>query len=209
MSAVNPKKSYLRVKEEHGGTYDAGARIGTYGCQFCIGIYFQIGRSKAFCAHIRPRPDGNGFQGITSEAEGARLKTKTIEKLTSHAKENGWSVEHVDKTSVIMVCPLPDHATNVAAGCQSEHHPFAKRPGWYVIEGIKAFLDLPEFQVDTQSQGFVVGGGKDQPVIKVPFDPSDPEFEDVRVAALKDFVEAEAGGDRTWNCDDWDLDGDE
>ncbi|KAK5701871.1 hypothetical protein LTR97_004689 [Elasticomyces elasticus] len=186
MSAVDFKKSYLRIKEEHGGTYDAEARIGTYGCQFCIGIYFQIGRSKAFCAHIRPRPDGNGVQDITSEAEGARLKRKTIEKLTSHAKENGWSAEDVDKASVVM----------------SEHHPFAKRPGWYVIDGIKEFLGLsPDFQVDTQSQGFVVG--KDQSPIKVPFDPRDKEFEDVRIEALKDFVEADAGGDRSWLCQDW------
>ncbi|KAK5679844.1 hypothetical protein LTS10_007792 [Elasticomyces elasticus] len=210
MSAVDLKKSYLRVKEDYGGTFNAQDRVGTYGCIFCVGIYFQIGSSKASCAHIHPRSDGNGIQIFPSEAEGAKLKSGTVKRLTSHAKENGWSAETVDKASVVMVCPLPDHATNVAAGCQSKHHAFAKRPGWYVIEGIKEFLGLaPSFKVDTESQGFVVDGGKDQPVIKVPFDTGDPEFEDVRVEALKDLVEAEAGGDRNWNCEDWDLDGDE
>ncbi|KAK5714737.1 hypothetical protein LTR17_017055 [Elasticomyces elasticus] len=191
MSAADFKKSYLRVKEDYGGTFNAQDRF-----QRLLRSHPPTFRWKRHPYH-------------PPEAEGAKLKLKTVKKLTSHAKENAWSVEDVDKASVIMVCPLPDHATNVAAGCQSKHHPFAKRPGWYVIDGIKEFLGLPEFQVDTESQGFVVDGGKDQPVIKVPFDPNDPEFEDVRVEALKEFIGAEAGGDRNWNCQDWDLDGDE
>ncbi|KAK5729369.1 hypothetical protein LTR17_011999 [Elasticomyces elasticus] len=213
MCAIDLRKTFLCVRENHGGTYDMREKawIGTYGCIFSVGVYFSVGKHKAFCAHIHPPCVGNGFSSIITEAKGTLLKVKTITKLVSHAKQNGWSIRDVNKSSVIMVCPLPDHKTNHEVGIHSKEHPHAKRPGFYVIEGIKEFLGLSsELEVDTASQGFVACQIKGEDSVKVPFwGATHDKIRTAREKALMNWIEAEAGGDRSWYCDDWDKEQEE
>ncbi|KAK4579901.1 hypothetical protein LTR86_000102 [Recurvomyces mirabilis] len=132
-------------------------------CIFCVGVYFRISTTQAFCAHIRAyrEPRISASCAYVSPEEGDKVKATIIRNLGIEATEHSWNPATVDKSSVILVCPQPDRFTNRADEANAKPEDKELRlAGWYVAEGIKQFLQVPAGQhVETGYQGFVVHRG--------------------------------------------------
>lgn len=164
---ISPTALHWRcITASHGGTYThrpanlsdtltfnpaALPAIGTHGCNTCVGVYFKLSDTTCFVAHINAghldfvtQHDTSQDMRVVTPEEGVYVRKQTIVKLMDESVESRWP-EVVEIEEVVIVCPLLRHP---------EHG--ALLTGWYIVEGIKIFLERQGVEVNTKAQGFAV-----------------------------------------------------
>ncbi|KAM0723762.1 hypothetical protein Q7P37_000752 [Cladosporium fusiforme] len=139
--------------------YDPNAlpAIGTFGCLTCVGVYFKLGNTACFAAHINAVHASKDVDHdipealrVVTPAEGAYVRYKTIRRLEEESKRANWpSVDKIDQ--VVLVCPVMRDPTSGAP-----------LTGSYVVGGIRDFLDRQDMPVNTEAGGFLVKHATDE-----------------------------------------------
>ncbi|KAK4549486.1 hypothetical protein LTR36_006483 [Oleoguttula mirabilis] len=167
------KIKFRCVDESRGGTFSfrnpdsakSGAEdpeliqyIGTSGVKTCVGVYFKLSDDRCFLAHIngviRDKEDDNRATRVCpSDADGEAIKNIVKEKLEAEAQQEQWDKpDMIIRESLLMVCPEPE---TYAIFTELGDGP-TKQTGWWVAEGIREFLNLPDAPLMMKA-GFVVG----------------------------------------------------
>lgn len=164
---ISPTALHWRcITASHGGTYthrpanasdtltfDPAAlpAIGTHGCHTCVGVYFKLSDTTCFEAHINAghldfvtQHDTLQDMRLVTPGEGVYVRDQTYVKLMDESVASRWP-EVADIEEVVVVCPLLRHP---------KHGAFLT--GWYIVDGIKAFLGRQDVEVNTEAQGFAV-----------------------------------------------------
>ncbi|KAK5123545.1 hypothetical protein LTR85_002583 [Meristemomyces frigidus] len=129
--------------------------IGTTGVRTCVGVYFNLSDNSCFVAHINAiirDVKGNATRICADEEEGVKIKEAIILKLQQEASSIPWApADPAIESSLIIVCPMPDTPMAIV---NIGDEP-AKQTGWWIVEGIKEFLRLPNAWSERKA-GFIV-----------------------------------------------------
>lgn len=170
MATTSPHLSFLNVSPGVGGTFsfqslpqvspnaskptiEPTKHIGTTSCRTCVGVYFKLDPDRFFIAHIHVSlfvDKSRAFWNDILPEEGEDLKQEVIRAMRINAEAEDWDPESLlpdIEKSLVMVCP------SLVVYSQ------LKTTGWYVTKAIQECLGVRDFEVDTGSQGFVVGLG--------------------------------------------------
>lgn len=154
-----PLVPYNWVAESVGGKYTLTGNqlphIGTWDCQTCVGVYFAFQDQSCFCAHINPVIDIHQglWERIPKPDEGEKLEKLIFALLKEHC--GSASALNPDR-EIIVVCPrLYENKW------AKDPAKWAKLVGYYVVEGIRAWLaestaSTKSVVCDESAQGFVV-----------------------------------------------------
>ncbi|KAK5732450.1 hypothetical protein LTR17_010506 [Elasticomyces elasticus] len=140
-------------------------QVGSSDLITCVGVYFAIDKKTCFIAHINAdikRPEGE-TRLILDEAEGTVVKDMAWNLMKKHAEAHGWSSTdprtrmNILLTSV-MSCPEPIDSSLISADMQP-----MRQTGYYVAQGVREFLNMPNRALSSTS-GFVVEHRGGRPV---------------------------------------------
>ncbi|KAK4888581.1 hypothetical protein LTR27_012533 [Elasticomyces elasticus] len=139
--------------------------VGTSGLITCVGVYFAIDKKTCFITHINAdtkRPEGE-TRLILDEAEGTVVKDMARDLMKKHAEAHGWSLTDPRTRmnillTLVMSCPEPIDSSSISADMQA-----MKQTGYYVAQGVREFLKLPNRALSSTS-GFVVEHRGGRPV---------------------------------------------
>lgn len=171
MACTGGHAIYRWVNEGEGSIYHFNPGktpyLGTFDCQTCVGVFFALEDGSFFCAHINPHVNitKDWWVHDVQNGEGGAIKQSVISLLRSQC---GSPYSLKDKRNVVVVCPrLYENKYG-----EKDSAKWKKKVGWYVVEGIRAWLaedtaNTKKFDCDEQSQGFVVNTQSGE-VFKIP-----------------------------------------
>ncbi|KAK5715796.1 hypothetical protein LTR17_016627 [Elasticomyces elasticus] len=139
--------------------------VGTSGLITCVGVYFAIDKKTCFITHINAdtkRPEGE-TRLILDEAEGTVVKDMARNLMKKHAEAHGWSPTNPRTRmnillTLVMSCPKPIDSSVISADLQP-----MRQTGYYVAQGVREFLKMPDRALSSTS-GFVVEHRGGRPV---------------------------------------------
>lgn len=152
----------IRVEPGTGGTFVVGHSTGGHplgdvkfiGVEQCLeelGVYFEIGSNRCFCARIAFVPWFLAGQRV-DDAEGDILHDHVVNRLRTEAATKGWQVKDVELNTLVMICPHADK-TRVDNSAPL-----------IAAAAIANFLNVDQVNVTTTSHGFIREPGSTPPI---------------------------------------------
>ncbi len=121
-------------------------------CYTCVGVYFQIGDDRCFCAHINASVKDVGEPATEATAPHVyNVKHAILAKLDEYCSGQDWTPADVRKETVILVGP------NIRAWESG-----VSDVGQGIVLALLEFLDVSEgdINVNSQAHGFVLEPGR-------------------------------------------------
>lgn len=121
--------------------------IGTRWCITCLGVYFELGGNRVFCAHVNAWESSDPsreWELPTGGPDYRKMKNAFVQRLKAHSRKFGWGPSDVYRQSLILVSAQPGTC------------------GYALEDGLKEFLGLAERPETMTQHGFIIAPGKKQ-----------------------------------------------
>jgi hypothetical protein len=114
-------------------------------CILGVGIYFKIDKSRAYCMHVNGCSRVEFPKNIVADSDGEAMKEEFLRRIRKDTDKDNWDASNKDfGKDLVVVCP------NSEFECLNAE--IYKRTGWYVIQGLREFLESEACKLDEKAQ---------------------------------------------------------